>query len=164
MIRLYQPGDLNVLKEITAICFDGVSIDQGIEAECGLLGGHDWRWRKVRDIDEDVAAGLASGVFVYEVDGVEGDGSVAGYITCRLDRESKIGWIHNLAVLPAHQGCGIGRQLIDAALDHFRANGMECAKIETLEQNPVGTKFYPTFGFREVARQIHYVMSLTHES
>ena len=155
MIRSFAPDDLEVLKEITAICFDGVSIDQGIEAHLGLLGGHDWRWRKVRDIDDDVAGERACGVFVYEVEKV-----VVGYITTKLDTGSKIGWIHNLAVLPAHQARGIGRKLIETALDHFRDNGMECAKIETLEQNPVGTKFYPTFGFREVARQIHYAMSL----
>jgi hypothetical protein len=34
------------------------------------------------------------------------------------------------------------------------------AKIETLEQNARGQALYPRFGFREVARQIHYVMSL----
>ena len=155
MIRTFNPEDLNTLKEITAICFDGVSIDQGIEAEFGLLGGHDWRWRKVRDIDVDVAGEGAQSVFVYEQEAV-----IAGYITSRLDNKSKIGWIHNLAVLPAYQGRGIGTQLIEAALDRFRSQGMECAKIETLEQNPAGTKLYPSFGFREVARQIHYAMSL----
>ena len=120
-----------------------------------MLGGHDWRWRKIRDIDDDVAGERARSVFVYEVEGV-----VVGYITTKLDAGSKIGWIHNLAVLPAHQAHGIGRRLIETALAHFRDNGMECAKIETLEQNPVGTRLYPTFGFREVARQIHYAMSL----
>jgi len=155
VIRTFVPGDLEVLKEITAICFDGVSIDQSIEGHLGLLGGHDWRWRKIRDIDDDVAGERARSVFVYEVEGV-----VVGYITTKLDAGSKIGWIHNLAVLPAHQAHGIGRRLIETALDHFRDNGMECAKIETLEQNPVGTRLYPTFGFREVARQIHYAMSL----
>ena len=37
------------------------------------------------------------------------------------------------------------------------------AKIETLEQNPVGTTFYPKMGFIEIARQIHYVQSLNPE-
>jgi ribosomal protein S18 acetylase RimI-like enzyme len=155
MIRTFLPDDLAVLKEITAICFDGVSIDQGIETQMGLLGGHDWRWRKVKDLDADVAGERAQSVFVYEVESV-----VAGYITSKVDDETKIGWIHNLAVLPAYQGRGIGRQLIETALDHFRQRGMECAKIETLAQNPVGTKLYPSFGFQEVARQIHYAMSL----
>jgi hypothetical protein len=38
---------------------------------------------------------------------------------------------------------------------------MQVAKIETLEQNPVGQKLYPSLGFVEVARQVHYAMRLT---
>jgi hypothetical protein len=37
---------------------------------------------------------------------------------------------------------------------------MQVAKIETLEQNPVGQALYPDLGFQEVARQIHYAMRL----
>ena len=37
---------------------------------------------------------------------------------------------------------------------------MEVAKIETLDQNPVGQALYPSLGFTEVARQIHYAMRL----
>ena len=37
---------------------------------------------------------------------------------------------------------------------------MQVAKIETLEQNPVGQKLYPSLGFVEVARQVHYAMRL----
>jgi hypothetical protein len=38
---------------------------------------------------------------------------------------------------------------------------MTVAKIETLEQNPIGRHLYPALGFREVARQIHFAMDLT---
>ena len=34
-IRKCPDADLDIVKEITAICFDGVSIDQNIEAACG---------------------------------------------------------------------------------------------------------------------------------
>ena len=37
---------------------------------------------------------------------------------------------------------------------------MQVAKIETLEQNPIGQTLYPSLGFQEVARQIHYAMRL----
>ena len=60
----------------------------------------------------------------------------------------------------AGRGQGLGRQLIEHALAHFRATGMTVAKIETLEQNPIGRHLYPSVGFIEVARQIHYVMPL----
>ena len=37
---------------------------------------------------------------------------------------------------------------------------MTAAKIETLEQNSIGRHLYPSLGFIEVARQIHYAMPL----
>lgn len=154
-IRRYRPDDLERLKEITVICFAEVSIDRNIESEFGLVGGRDWQWRKQRHIDADVAGDNARGVLVCEL-----EGEVVGYITTRLDEESGIGWIPNMAVDPAHQEKGIGRDLLQASLDFMRERGMECAKIETLEQNEVGSRFYPSAGFREVGRQIHYLMRL----
>lgn len=154
MIRKYRAPDREILKEITMICFPKVSIDKNIEERFGKIGGKDWAWRKKRQIEADIEA-CHEGIFVAEI-----DGNVVGYITSRLDVEDKIGWIPNLAVLPAYQGQGLGKQLMQAALDNFRKEGMKLAKIETLEQNEVGARFYPKAGFVEVARQIHYVMSL----
>ena len=153
-IRRYKDADLQVLKDITATCFDGVSIDQNIEKRFGIIAGRTWQWRKVRHIDADVEAN-AAGIFV-----VEDKGRVIGYITTRIDHDSKIGSIPNMAVLPDYQGGGIGRRLMKTALDHFRAEGMEYARIETLDQNDIGADFYPKAGFVEVARQIHYAMPL----
>ncbi len=161
MIRCYQPDDLNAIKEITALCFEDVSIDRNIESHFGQLGGHDWRWRKVRHLDDDVLGDRAKGVFVYEE-----KSQVIGYISTRIDHQSKIGGIPNIAVLPAYQGQGIGRNLLQTALNYMRQQGMECAKIETLEQNPIGRFLYPDLGFEEVAHQIHYAMRLedSHDS
>ncbi len=155
MLRPYRPADLNRLKEITAVCFAEVAIDRNIEERFGTIGGHDWRWRKLRHLDADVEGERARGVFVWEQ-----DGQVVGYVTTRLDVESRIGWVPNLAVLPRWQGGGIGRLLMQAALGYLRQQGMECAKIETLEQNAIGSRFYPSLGFQEVARQLHYLMRL----
>ncbi len=84
-----------------------------------------------------------------------------GYVTMQCDSETRIGWIHNLVVAAEARGQGLGRRLIEHALAHFRAAGMTVAKIETLEQNPIGRHLYPSVGFIEVARQIHYAMPLT---
>ncbi len=157
MIRAYREGDLERLKEITVICFEGVSIDRNIESRFGVLGDHDWRWRKLMHIDADVAGANAQGVFVDEdLD----SGEVLGYITCRIDPESKIGWIPNMAVVPEARGRGVGKQLMERAFTYFRDAGMAIAKIETLEQNPIGQSFYPGVGFEEVGRQIHYAKQL----
>lgn len=154
MIRRYEEADREPIKAITAICFEGVSIDSGIEVKYGLIGGKDWRWRKVRHIDDDIAAN-ADGVFV----AVE-NGEVVGYVTSRVDHDSKIGWIPNLAVLPEYQQRGIGKDLIEIALVYMAEAGMLYARIETLAHNAVGQHFYPNMGFVEVARQIHYIMPL----
>ena len=153
-IRPYRPEDREILKDITAHTFGSVSIDGNIEKQFGLLNGTDWTWRKARHIDGDCDA-QPDGILV-----AEEEGRVIGYITTRLDSATKLGWIPNMAVEPGYQGRGVGRQLIEAALDFFRRSGMTHAKIETLDQNPVGQNLYPSCGFKEVARQVHYVMKL----
>ena len=154
LIRPYRESDREALKEITAICFDGVSIDRNIEAVFGEVAGHDWRWRKLRHIDADIAA-HAGGILV-----AEADGEPVGYITTRLDREAGVGTIPNLAVRPDRQKQGIGRKLIAAAIELCRTEGMELARIETLAQNEVGRHLYPQMGFEEVATQVHFAMRL----
>jgi ribosomal protein S18 acetylase RimI-like enzyme len=153
-IRPYCPSDLEELKRITVEGFTGVSIDHGIEEQFGSINGHDWRWRKARHIDADVARDPA-GVFV-----AEDDGQVVGYVTTWLDRAGGIGNIPNLAVAATHRNQGLGRTLLEFALDHFRQAGLTHAKIETLAQNAVGNHLYPSLGFVEVARQVHFVAKL----
>ena len=154
-IRPFRPEDLPRLQEITAHTFGPVSIDRNMEQRLGPFGRGDWSTRKVAAIADDCAA-QPDGVFVAETEA----GRVVGYVTTRLNSVSRIGWIPNLAVDPAHQGRGVGRSLLLHALDYFRRSGMEVAKIETLDQNPIGQALYPSLGFKEVARQIHYAMRL----
>ncbi len=152
--RAYRSDDLDVLKEITVEAFSGVSIDEAAEVLFGTINGHDWKWRKARHIDADV---------VRDVDGivvVEAAGEVVGYITTWQDIAAGIGYIPNLAFVPAWRGQGLGRTLIGMALDRFRDSGLTHAKIETLAQNDVGHHLYTSIGFREVARQVHFFADL----
>ena len=152
-IRTFEESDRAALKAITVICFGEVSsIDHKIEANFGKIGGKDWAWRKKRHIDDDIVAD-PDGIFVAEV-----DAEPIGYITSRIDHESRIGWIPNLAVLPAHRGQGFARSLIDAAVAYLKEGGMTHVRIETLAGNDTGRDFYTSYGFSEVARQIHYIM------
>ncbi|HUG90974.1 MAG TPA: GNAT family N-acetyltransferase [Planctomycetaceae bacterium] len=157
-IRAFRPDDLPALKQITVEAFDGVSIDQGIEQVFGPINGHDWRWRKSRHLDED-AAREPDGIFV-----AEDDGRIVGCITTWHDAEAGIGHIPNLALAPDYRGRGLGRRLIEHALDHFRRLGLTHAKIETLAQNAIGNHLYPSLGFREVARQVHFCADLRDRS
>jgi hypothetical protein len=54
-IRDYRPGDLETIKRLTTESFRGVTLEENVENALGLLRGHDWRWRKARHIDDDVA-------------------------------------------------------------------------------------------------------------
>ncbi len=154
MIRKYQTSDLEALKQITAICFEHVSIDKNIENRFGVIAGVDWKQRKMSHIDDDVKAN-PEGIFVVEI-----DGELVGYITTRINHWTKIGGIPNLAVHPKFQRRGFGKQLIETALAYLEEAGMLYARIETLEQNQLGSTFYPKMGFDEVARQVHYIRPL----
>jgi ribosomal protein S18 acetylase RimI-like enzyme len=157
VIRPFRESDRSTLREMTIAGFEGVSIDHGIDQRLGPIAGRDWRWRKARHVDRDIdwfGAELA-------VAEDQESGAVVGYVTMHCDPDTRIGWIHNLVVGPEARNQGLGRRLIEHALAHFRAAGMTVAKIETLEQNAVGRHLYPSVGFVEVARQIHYAMPLT---
>ena len=110
----------------------------------GPVAGRDWRWRKGRDVERDIDSPETELAIAEDQE----SGATGGYVTMAFDPETRIGWIHNLAVHAALRGQGLGRRLIEHALDRFRAAGMTVAKIETLEQNPIGRHLYPSLGFR----------------
>ena len=146
-IRRYEPEDLPAIQAITAEAFDGVSaIHQYIERRFGEINGTSWRDRKAREIEGDVAR-ESEGVLVAEI-----DGEIIGYITTWTDKEALIGHIPNVAVTPGLQGQGLGRQLIEFAMGHFRGIGMTHVKIETLEPNARGYHLYTSIGFEEMVR------------
>lgn len=153
-IRKYQNSDRDALKQITIVCFEGVSIDQNIEKLHGIIAEHDWKFRKTLHIEDDIDK-YCDGIFVAEVDGI-----IAGYITTRIDNKTRIGHIPNLAVLPNHRRKGIAEKLIDSAIAHLKEQDMEYARIETLGQNEICKRFYPKRGFREVAINIHYIKKI----
>jgi ribosomal protein S18 acetylase RimI-like enzyme len=155
LVRRYRESDRESIRQLTVEGFGNVSIDANIQHQFGTLAGHDWQWRKARHVEQDLDAPGAA-VLVAQDD----QGQIVGYITTRIDRESGIGMIPNLAVCAAQRGTGIGRLLIESALELFREEKLELARIETLEQNAIGQHLYPTCGFVEVARQIHYALLL----
>ena len=154
LIRAYRSSDLPKLKTIMVAAFEGVSIDQGIERAFGSINGHAWQWRKARHLDDDVRRD-PEGIFV-----AEKASRIIGFVSTWIDPEASIGHIPNISLVPECRGQGIGRQLLERAFDRFRAAGISHAKIETLEQNEIGRHLYESVGFREVARQVHFVAEL----
>lgn len=154
-LRSYTDTDRETLTRIMVQAFEGVSIDQAIEDEFGILNSRDWKWRKARHFGNDVHRDR-DGIIVAEC-----NGQVVGFISTWLEHDTGIGHIPNISLVPESRGQGIGRKLIHAALDRFREHGLTHAKIETMAHNPIGNHLYPDCGFREVARQVHFVADLT---
>ena len=115
VIRPYREADRQTVRELTVSGFEGVSIDHNIDRRLGPIAGRDWRWRKSRDVDRDIDV-LGAELAVAED---EETGAVVGYVTMQCDAETRIGWIHNLAVAAGLRGRGLGRRLIEHALDAF---------------------------------------------
>ncbi len=96
-----------------------------------------------------------AGIFV-----AESDDHAVGYITTHVDRDAGKARIPNLAVAAEVRNQGVGRQLIEHALDYFRKERLDYAVIETMAQNAIGDHVYRQCGFVEVARQIHFARKL----
>jgi ribosomal protein S18 acetylase RimI-like enzyme len=154
LIRPYEDKDLSHLRQITVESFGSVALEQMLEHKFGLWNERDWKVRKACHIDDDVAL-CREGCFV-----AERGGEILGYITTRLDRLNERGRIANIAVVESARGLGLGRRLIQHALDYMREEGMKLAQIETMASNAIGQHLYPSCGFEEVARQVHYAMRL----
>jgi ribosomal protein S18 acetylase RimI-like enzyme len=69
----------------------------------------------------------------------------------------KHGYAGMLAVDPEHQKSGLGRRMMEAAEDHFRAHGCDMLEITVLSLRPELLPIYPRFGFVETGtEEFHY--------
>ena len=154
VIRPVREEDAEAIVAMTAEVFGPFCIDKWIEDMLGPAGTAGWVQIKGQAVLHELREN-PQGCFVAEV-----DGRVSGYVTTVVNALASRGVIANLAVMQRAQGRGIGRKLLERALEHFRRLGLAQAKIETLACNQVGRHLYPSLGFREVVRQVHFVMPL----
>ena len=80
------------------------------------------------------------------------DGTPAGYISCHLAPPG-VGSIGLFAVAQEYQRRGLGQQLISAALEYLRQNGMKQARVVTQGRNVGSQRVYQRSGF--LARSVH---------
>jgi ribosomal-protein-alanine N-acetyltransferase len=84
----------------------------------------------------------------------ERDGVIVGYlISWQVADELHIG---NVAVAPAAQREGIGRELLRFSLNDASARGVAFATLEVRVTNDRAIELYETFGFRPVAMRGSY--------
>ncbi len=147
-------SELSQVIQLTIDAFEQVSFESNIESDFGVINGMSWQDRKADHIRADFNDPDGRVLLAKQF------GQTIGFVSVRLNRTSKIGVIANLAVAAGARNAGVGRILIQAAIDEMTSEDMELARIETLEQNEAGKSLYPKLGFREIARQIYYCQDL----
>ena len=84
----------------------------------------------------------------------ERDGEVIGYTysgvegTDYMSLRGPAGVLHDIVVDPAHRGSGVGRMLLDAALEALGARGATQFVLFTAERNPSAQRLFDRAGFR----------------
>ena len=87
---------------------------------------------------------------------VQRGGDVAGYVTCRLALNRQEGSIGLIAVDAAHQGQGIGRELVQAALDWFEEQKVDRTTVVTQGRNLAAQRLYARCGFITRKFELYY--------
>jgi GNAT superfamily N-acetyltransferase len=141
-VREGEPGDAHLLAGLAARSwregFRGIVSDQ-IDPERA------WRPDRLEArLEGRVDDGAA--ILVAEL-----DHEVAGFVLhgpCRDDgADAKTGEIWALYVDPGRWRAGVGRALVDAALDDLRRGGFAESTVWTLADSPRNLRFYEALGF-----------------
>ena len=133
-VRPFQPADLPAISEIAAASHHDSRFyydPRFPRAKCDELY-RTWIRRS--------AEGWANAVFV-----AEAEGQPVGYISCHLSGTD--GSIGLIAVDANARGRGVGRQLVQTALDYFRDQEMRRALVVTQARNLASQRLYQTCGF-----------------
>ena len=88
------------------------------------------------------------------------EGAPAGFALLGVRREE--GWVGGLGVVPEARRRGLGRALMEAAIDRARSRGVRRLWLEVLEQNAPAVQLYRQLGF-EPTRELD-VWSLAGEA
>jgi ribosomal protein S18 acetylase RimI-like enzyme len=79
-----------------------------------------------------------------------------GYVSCHLDLVRREGQIGLVGVGPEVRGRGIGKNLVLAAIDWFRTQGVHEVTVVTQGNNPAAQRLYQQCGFLSRGLQLWY--------
>ena len=77
----------------------------------------------------------------------EEQGDIVGAILSGHD--GRRGYIYHTAVSPKYQRQGIGRQLVESALNALRSQGINKVGLVVFSKNEAGSAFWEKMGFKE---------------
>jgi GNAT superfamily N-acetyltransferase len=84
----------------------------------------------------------------------ERDGAIIGYVYAGLEPRSwkelreASGFIHDVVVEESSRGLGVARQLLEAAIEWLRAQGVPRVMLWTAEHNAAAQRLFDRLGFR----------------
>ncbi|MFZ7173132.1 ribosomal protein S18-alanine N-acetyltransferase [Avibacterium volantium] len=89
---------------------------------------------------------------------LEKDQRIIGFAICQkvLDEAT----LFNLAIDPAYQGQGLGKQLLHSLIDELRGQGILTLWLEVRQSNKIAQKLYLQCGFNEVDIRKNYYPTL----
>jgi ribosomal protein S18 acetylase RimI-like enzyme len=88
-----------------------------------------------------------TGRVIVAVDGDEIAGFAVLHSTPVLHRSTAVGRITGIAVRPSVQGRGVGRELLRAAEEHFRAHGLARIEVTSGLTHTAAYQFYRRLGY-----------------
>jgi GNAT superfamily N-acetyltransferase len=97
---------------------------------------------------EDSPPALASYLHAGRVLAAWAGDLLVGHLQLVAAGDRRTAEIKNMAVLPDHQGRGIGRALVGAALELTRAEGFDTMSVATAAADIGNLRFYQLLGFR----------------
>jgi ribosomal protein S18 acetylase RimI-like enzyme len=104
--------------------------------------------RPLFELAEDSAPALDAYIASGRVLVATGDGAPVGHLQLTETGDPDVVEIKNMAVAGAHQGRGIGRALVDAAVALARAEGRTTIVVATATADIGNLRFYQRLGFR----------------
>jgi ribosomal protein S18 acetylase RimI-like enzyme len=138
-IREAKPTDLQPIAKLSQEGFEG-------------LYEFDWRANAEALLSASAAGRVTLGV-------AEDEGMVVGY--CNLRAWPAGGWIDQLVVTRGHRRKGVGRALIDHAVERAKERRFWKISLIVSESDVDALRFYESYGFEQVGRMKDEIKSGT---
>lgn len=153
--RLAAESDRERVRAMIVESFAPITWMRQADRDFGPFNGLDWRARFERRVNPYFDRG---GIVLLGEE--EEPAGIVAASTGSYDAVTGVGTIEFLAVDSAHQGRGLGREMLRAMLAHLRSLGATTATLECLTTNAPALELYRSEGWTEVAAQVRFFKRL----